>query len=136
MDWLSILNQCLDVILPAIASVIAILFGVLGAKIKRLYTDKVQDETVKTVVDSVVKWVQQVYYDLDGQGKLEKALERASQTLKEKGITVSKSELNTLIESAVYGLKQGITETTLVEGTTEELPEAVETVADVTTTEE
>ena len=136
MDWLSILNQCLDVILPAIASVIAILFGVLGAKIKRLYTDKVQDETVKTVVDSVVKWVQQVYYDLDGQGKLEKALERASQTLKEKGITVSKSELNTLIESAVYGLKQGVTETTLVEGTTEELPEAVETVADVTTTEE
>lgn len=136
MDWLSILNQCLDVILPAIASVIAILFGVLGAKIKRLYTDKVQDETVKTVVDSVVKWVQQVYYDLDGQGKLEKALERASQTLEEKGITVSKSELNTLIESAVYGLKQGITETTLVEGTTEELPEAVETVADVTTTEE
>lgn len=136
MDWLSILNQCLDVILPAIASVIAILFGVLGAKIKRLYTDKVQDETIKTVVDSVVKWVQQVYYDLDGQEKLEKALERASQTLKEKGITVSKSELNTLIESAVYGLKQGITETTLVEGTTEELPEAVETVADVTTTEE
>lgn len=136
MDWLSILNQCLDVILPAIASVIAILFGVLGAKIKRLYTDKVQDETIKTVVDSVVKWVQQVYYDLDGQGKLEKALERASQTLKEKGITVSKSELNTLIESAVYGLKQGIAETTLVEGTTEELPEAVETVADVTTTEE
>lgn len=136
MDWLSILNQCLDVILPAIASVIAILFGVLGAKIKRLYTNKVQDETVKTVVDGVVKWVQQVYYDLNGQEKLEKALERASQTLEEKGITVSKSELNTLIESAVYGLKQGIIETTLVERTTKELPEAVETVADVTTTEE
>ena len=136
MDWLSILNQCLDVILPAAASVIAILFGVLGAKIKRLYTDKVHDETVKSVVDNVGKWVQQVYYDLNGQEKLEKALERASQTLKEKGITVSKSELNTLIESAVYGLKHGIIETTLVEGTTEKLPEAVETVADVTTTEE
>ena len=129
MDWMSILNQCLDILLPAIASVIAVIFGVIGAKIKQLYNSKVQDETVKTVVDSVVRWAQQVYKEVEGPEKLQAALEKASAILNEKGITVSETELNTLIESAVYGLKQGTTETLLVEGEVEEVtPEAVETV--------
>ena len=129
MDWMSILNQCLDILLPAIASVIAVIFGVIGAKIKQLYNSKVQDETVKTVVDSVVRWAQQVYKEAEGSEKLQAALEKASAILNEKGITVSETELNTLIESAVYGLKQGTTETLLVEGEVEEVtPEAVETV--------
>ena len=135
MDWMSILNQCLDVILPAVASVIAILFGVLGAKIKQTYNQKAQNETVKVVVDNVVKWVQQVYYELEGPEKLQKALTEASTILKEKGITISETELDMMIESAVYGLKQGMTtETVLVEGTVENeevTPEAVENVEEV-----
>lgn len=135
MDWMSILNQCLDVILPAIASVVAILFGVLGAKIKQTYNEKAQNETVKVVVDNVVKWVQQVYYELEGPEKLQKALTEASTILNEKGITISETELDMMIESAVYGLKQGMTtETVLVEGTVENeevTPEAVENVEEV-----
>lgn len=135
MDWMSILNQCLDVILPAVASVIAILFGVLGAKIKQTYNQKAQNETVKVVVDNVVKWVQQVYYELEGPEKLQKALTEASTILNEKGITISETELDMMIESAVYGLKQGMTtETVLVEGTVENeevTPEAVENVEEV-----
>ena len=124
MDWMSILNQCLDVILPAVASVIAILFGVLGAKIKQTYNQKAQNETVKVVVDNVVKWVQQVYYELEGPEKLQKALTEASIILNEKGITISETELDMMIESAVYGLKQGMTtETVLVEGTVKETTE-------------
>lgn len=135
MDWMSILNECLDVILPAIASVVAILFGVLGAKIKQVYTERTQNETAKVVVDNVVKWVQQVYYELEGSEKLQKALTQASTILNEKGITISESELDMMIESAVYGLKQGMTtETVLVEGTVENeevTPEAVENVEEV-----
>lgn len=135
MDWMSILNECLDVILPAVASVIAILFGVLGAKIKQIYNEKSQNETVKVVVDNVVKWVQQVYYELEGPEKLQKALTEASTILNEKGITISETELDMMIESAVYGLKQGMTrETVLVEGTVENeevTPEAVENVEEV-----
>ena len=127
MDWMSILNQCLDVILPAVASVIAILFGVLGAKIKQTYNQKAQNETVKVVVDNVVKWVQQVYYELEGPEKLQKALTEASTILNEKGITISETELDMMIESAVYGLKQGMTtETVLVEGTVGETKEDTE----------
>jgi len=122
MNWLDILNQCLDILLPAVASVIAVILGVLATKIKTTYNDKVQDETVRTIVKSVVEWAQQVYQDCEGPEKLQKALEKASAILNEKGITISDEELNMLIESAVYGLKQGITstETLLVEGTTEE----------------
>lgn len=125
MDWLTILNQCLDILLPAIATVISVLLGVLAAKIKTTYNNKVQDETVRTIVKSVVEWAQQVYQDCEGPEKLQKALEKASAILNEKGITISDEELNMLIESAVYGLKQGITstETLLVEGTTEETKE-------------
>ena len=125
MNWLDILNQCLDILLPAVASVIAVILGVLATKIKTAYNDKVQDETVRTIVKSVVEWAQQVYQDCEGPEKLQKALEKASAILNEKGITISDEELNMLIESAVYGLKQGITstETFLVEGTTEETKE-------------
>lgn len=125
MNWLDILNQCLDILLPAVASVIAVLLGVLATKIKTTYNDKIQDETVRTIVKSVVEWAQQVYQDCEGPEKLQKALEKASIILNEKGITISDEELNMLIESAVYGLKQGITstETLLVEGTTEEIKE-------------
>lgn len=122
MDWLDILNQCLDILLPAVASVIAVLLGVLATKIKTTYNDKIQDETVRTIIKSVVEWAQQVYKDCDGPEKLQKALDKASVILNEKGITISDEELNMLIESAVYGLKQGITstETLLIEGTTDE----------------
>lgn len=125
MNWLDILNQCLDILLPAVASVIAVILGVLATKIKTTYNDKVQDETIRTIVKSVVEWAQQVYQDCEGPEKLQKALEKASAILNEKGITISDEELNMLIESAVYGLKQGITstETLLVEGTTEETKE-------------
>lgn len=113
MDWMSILNECLDIILPAIASVIAVLFGVLGAKLKSVYDTKIKTDTAKIVVDDVVKFVQQVYRDLDGPEKLQKALTEASTILNEKGISISDTELDMLIESAVYGLKQGITETVI-----------------------
>ena len=112
MDWMSILNECLDIILPAIASVIAVLFGVLGAKLKSVYDTKIKTDTAKTVVDDVVKFVQQVYKDLDGPEKLQKALTEASTILNEKGISISETELDMLIESAVYGLKQGATTST------------------------
>lgn len=124
MDWLTILNQCLDILLPSITSIISLLLGIMATKIKSTYNNKVKDETVRAVVESVVRWAQQVYEDCDGVEKLEAALQKASDILNEKGITISDSELNMLIESAVYGLKQGvIVETPLIE-TTEQTQEA------------
>ncbi len=129
MDWMALLNECLDILLPAVASIVTIVFGIIGTKIKQAYDTKTKNETVKVVVDDVVKFVQQVYSDLKGPEKLQKALNEASTILNEKGITISQTELNMLIESAVYGLKQGIVNNKeVIENNTviEQLPETTE----------
>lgn len=110
MDWMTLLNQILDIILPAAASLVAIWFGILGSKMKATYTEKINSETKKAVAQSTVEYIEQVYKDIHGNEKLTKAIERASAILNEKGITVSETELKTLLESAVYGLSQGWTE--------------------------
>ena len=99
--------------------------------IKQIYNEKVQDETVRTVVENVVKWAQQTFEQTQGPEKLQAALEKASTILNEKGITVSETELNMLIESAVYGLKNG---TTTTETVVTELPESTVDVAETTET--
>ena len=110
-----LLEQVLSILLPALATLIAGWFTILGTKIKQVYTEKVNTQTKKEVVDVTVAYVQQLYAALDGEAKLQKAIEQASLILAEKGITVSEVELRTLIESAVYGLKQGMTTTALLE---------------------
>lgn len=104
------LNQILDILLPAVASIVTVLCGILATKIKSKYDEKVDNETKKKVVETTVSYVEQVYHALKGEEKLEKALQTASQLLIEKGITISEMELRMLIESAVYGLKQGFEE--------------------------
>lgn len=101
------LNQILDILLPALASVVTVLCGILATKIKVKYEEKVDNETKKKIVETTVNYVQQVYKESKGEEKLEKALQTASQLLVEKGLTISEMELRMLIESAVYGLKQG-----------------------------
>ena len=108
MDWMTLLNQILDIILPAAASLVAIWFGILGSKMKASYTEKVNTETKKAVVQSTVEYVEQVYKDIHGQEKLQKAVERVTQILNEKGIMITETEINTLIEAAVYGLNHNV----------------------------
>lgn len=110
MDWTELLNQTLSIILPAAATLLATWFAVLGNKMKNAYNEKVNTETKKEVICTTVEYVQQLYKTLNGDEKLEKAIERATTILNEKGIKVSDTELRTLIESAVYGLKQGMSD--------------------------
>lgn len=102
-----VLDQVIAILLPAIATLLAGWFAILGNKVKAVYTEKANTETKKQVVEATVKYVQQVYNTLDGSAKLDKAIDRASVILTEKGIPISDAELTMLIESAVYGLKQG-----------------------------
>ena len=104
-----LLSQILNILLPAIATLLAGWFTVLGTKLKTAYEKKVNTEVKHSIVNATVMWVQQVYNSLSGAEKLEKAVLRASMLLTEKGIDISKEELEMLIESAVYGLKQGFT---------------------------
>lgn len=103
-----LITQVLNILLPSLATLIAAWFAVLGNKIKVAYEEKINTQIKKDVVATTVEYVEQVWKDLKGEEKLNAALERASEILIEKGIVVSEVELRTLIESAVYGLNQGL----------------------------
>ena len=102
-----ILNQVLSILLPALATLIAGWFAILGNKIKIAYEEKVNTQIKKQMVQLTVEYVEQVYKAMDGEEKLQKAIEQASMVLAEKGILISEVELRMLIEAAVYGLNQG-----------------------------
>lgn len=82
------------------AAVTAI-FGFAGIAAKNIWQKFINDKTKEKVAKNAVKFVEQVYKDLHGDDKLNKALEAASEMLAEKGITVSYLELRVLIEAAV-----------------------------------
>lgn len=106
MDWTEVLNQIIQILLPVLATVLTAVGTYVATRIKTLYTNKVNDETTKKVIESTVKFVEQVYKDLDGTEKLKKAIEQASEILQSKGINITEAEINMLIESAVYGMNQ------------------------------
>ena len=73
----------------------------LGYELKKLANRHVNTQTKKDVVRTVVLAVEQIYKDLHGEDKLNKALEAASEILTAQGIHVTGLELRTLIEDAV-----------------------------------
>lgn len=100
-----IINQFLQILMPILATVLTAVFTYLGNKIKNAYETKLKNETAKTIVDDTVRYVQQVYKDLNGTEKLQKAIEKAQEVLAEKGIILTDVEINMLIESSVFTLK-------------------------------
>lgn len=105
------MEQVIETIMPAVlqlaGTVLMVLAGIIGYQVKKLYKKYVDTEEKASVIASTVQYVEQVYQDLHGAEKLEKAMQRASELLAEKGITITNEELETLIESAVNGFNNG-----------------------------
>jgi len=93
-------TQILYAILIAVA-------GWLGTQFKAIYQKYVNDKTKRSVAQTVVKATEQLYHDLGGEEKLQKATESISAMLVEKGITVTDLEIRMLIESAVSEFNYG-----------------------------
>jgi tyrosyl-tRNA synthetase len=96
-------------------SIITAIAGYIGIVVKNLYQKYINDQTKKDVAKTVVKGVEQIYKDLHGEDKLNKALEAASAMLAEKGVTITEFELKMLIEAAVAEFNDAFNRTT--EGT-------------------
>ena len=90
-------------ILYAIVTAVA---GYIGIAIKNIYQTYVNDKTKERVVRTVVKAVKQLYDDLNGDEKLQKAIENISEILCEKGIAIGELEIRMLIEAAVEELNE------------------------------
>ena len=112
------------------------LASALGVLLKKVYDKTIgarqKDKTKKEVAAQVVKYVEQVYKELKGEEKLEKALEAGADMLNEKGITISDLELRVLLESALADLTNAFNKTKSpeeaeIEVEVEVIPEEVET---------
>lgn len=102
--------------LPIIAAAVTALAGFLGAQLKSLYQKHINDKTKESVVRTCVKAVEQLYHDLGGPEKLEKAKEGIADMLNEKGIPITELEMNLLIESVVSEFNYGFAKTSEVSG--------------------
>ena len=80
-------------------------FGWIGLQIKRLAEKYLHTQEKQAVCKPVVAAVNQLYYELDGPAKLQKAIVSASEMLAAKGITVTDLELRMLLEAAVNAAK-------------------------------
>ena len=95
---LEFINQYGYMILYAALTAIA---GFLGAQIKKRIDRVTADEEKRKAVETVVKAVEQMYQDLHGTEKLEKAKENILAILQSKDIAISEVEMDMLIEACV-----------------------------------
>ena len=89
-----------DNLIQILATIITAVASFIGVSIKKAYTKYVDTKTKKEIVDLTVKYIEQIYKGvmISNEDKLSKA--------KEKGLKISDTELDILIESAVNGLKK------------------------------
>ena len=104
-------------------AIITGVFAWLGVKAKSIADKYVDSREKKEVAKTVVRAVEQIYKDLHGEEKLDKALTSASEMLAAKGITVTDLELRMLIEAAVNEFNGAFAKD---EETVEVMEEAVE----------
>ena len=107
-----------------LGTVLTALAGYLGVVIKNLCQKYLNDKTKQDVAKTCVKAVEQIYKDLHGEEKFNKALECISNMLAEKGIAVSETEMKMLIESAVAEFNEVFSKGA---STTTDASEAIET---------
>ena len=84
-----------------ILAIFLALAAFLGAQLRGLYNKYVTTEIKQAVCKTAVLFVEQVYKDIHGKEKLEKAMDKASELLADYGIVISEAELITLLEAAV-----------------------------------
>lgn len=97
-----------DNLIQILATIITAVASFIGMSIKKAYTKYVDTKTKKEIVDSTVKYIEQIYKGvmISNEDKLSKAKEKSLEWLNSKGLKISDTELDILIESAVNGLKK------------------------------
>lgn len=131
------MNELLQAITPILLALLVAIIGYLakiaGIQVQRVadkYAIKAKLDANKTIVDLAVKYVQQVFNEADNKTKYNEAKNKALEILSEKGIKITDSELNMLIEASVANFKQGMTETVTLKNPSTESNVATSEIAD------
>lgn len=91
-----------------ISTIVVAIMGFIGICIKNVIKKISDDKTKQQVCKTVVKAVEQMYSDLTGTEKYEKAVENITDMLTEKGISATELEVQMLIESCVKEMKENL----------------------------
>lgn len=91
-----------------IFTAITAFFGFLGMLFKNMCNKHLDEKTKKEVAKTVVTGVEQMYQELTGTERYEKAMETMSEMLTQKGIACTELEMKMLIESAVNEMNTNI----------------------------
>jgi ElaB/YqjD/DUF883 family membrane-anchored ribosome-binding protein len=108
------LTELLEVISPYLWEILGIILtfitSYIGLKLKSLYEKKINTETKRQIVKSVVEMVEQVSKSQGwtSKEKLSKAKENILQLVKKSKLSMSELELNVLIESVCNSFKKSI----------------------------
>lgn len=91
--------------------IVTAIFGFIGVAAKNIYQKYINDKTKESVVKTCVKAVEQLYKNMGGEEKFDRAVSAASEMLAEKGINITTLELEMLIESAVAEFNEAFKKT-------------------------
>lgn len=91
-------------LIPAVITAVGGFITWVVGRLKKIYEEKVKNEEVRTIVSSVVKYVERTMTSAKGEEKFNEALKQVSEWLGSKGIEISETEMKLLIESAVNEL--------------------------------
>lgn len=91
-----------------ISTIVVAIMGFIGICIKNVIKKISDDKTKQHVCKTVVQAVEQMYSDLTGTEKYEKAVENITDMLTEKGISATELEVQMLIESCVKEMKENL----------------------------
>ena len=86
---------------PLIGLILTIVFGSLGVIAKQLFAKYIDTPTKQAVARTAAAFVEQIWKDIHGAEKFQKAMETAEILLKKKGIDFDAEEMKILIEAAV-----------------------------------
>lgn len=101
------LQILVDLILVALPLVV----GYLAIQTNKIIKGNKQAQELlnnEAVTKMVVLYVESVYKNVDGKEKFEKAKDKLLEILKSKGVKISDSEIEVLIESVLLSLKKGL----------------------------
>lgn len=93
-------------LVPTLVTIITGLISYVGLKIKNMYEQYIDTQTKREIVNYTVKYVEQICKSIEvtSQDKFELAKTKSLEWLGNKGISISDTELEILIENAVIEL--------------------------------
>lgn len=98
---IDILNAILPYLVKLVGVVVGLLICYVSNKFKKYLDEKLKTETARNLVATTVRYIEQVFKDIHGKEKLDRAKNTLIKLLANKGIVLTDEEIEILIESAV-----------------------------------